>query len=667
MKLNDKVNVNEIIVSALLIVVGFGVYYLLFYPQLVLQYETKYWRTPSSSVEKNSTETCSLTNDDGIGILNFKLKFPKYMADFIDRDINLKIENKTDKYQKGLLLIESQLVTKKNLNPAKNSSIDLIIDEERREYLEFNLPPCSTQTFEILAIVPRYDYAQNLYALFTFSFHEINDQDGLAAIPEILVWDLVSNTCEVEDKDEKNNGELICAEVKPDQVFLHTAIENLLLPPWSNGLIPIFIFAAVWISARVSQNSKSRIEQDFKLFEFANILVLSVFFITIFAVLIWCTFFVQGFDISSKDYQNIVSGLLILSALPLLGGIFFKKGVVQITLSLKNFTKIVWIILISFMTVYAVNQFYGLISQLFNFSNMKLIKVGFILLILPYAIRGIFWVLYIAFDFIEVPICNGISRCKKGIQAIYFKFNQKADFYKYANVIKVIVRPIRSIKALVAQKRALETNSKEDWELVIKAFPDSPVVQTRLMEIYSKELETELRSISSKMGIASKDKNPAIIDQLFIRLDELFNDDKYRDLLAGQYDERVNRLEKAQVEILEFISRFNWFVMLNKIEYAYEVYNEIRDSSETPYFIDDKGLFGEKGTKMSVEDTDSAMHIKYLQWLQEEIQLFLEFCSQYKSEFPDQISEKSQQLIDLIDNLPDEDKRSFTWWRGLLV
>lgn len=663
MEIKDKLNVNEVIASALLIVFSFGVYYLDFYPHLVSEYETKYWHTPSSSVEDKETGTC-LQDSDGVnGIIYFNLKFPKYMADFIDRNISLKIENNTDKNQKGVLLIESQLVTKETLAPIKYSSIDLIIDGEYKEFFEVDLPSCAAQTYSIQSLVPRYERNQDLYAQFNLSYREQNAQDGAAYIKKNLIWDLVPDTCVAKAKGVKNNGEMICAEVKAEQVLLHTAIENLLLPPWSNGLIPVFVIAIVWISTRVFPGNRKKREQDFqefKLLEVTNILVLSLFFIIVFITIVWSTFFIKGFDISYNDLHRLLSGLFILSALPLLGSVFFKTDVVQIVISPKNFIKLVWVVLIVIAIVNISNPVAKLLSPTFDLNDLKLIRVGLILLLLPYAIRGILWVLYWAYEIYEVPICNCISYIKDNIQPLFSRLNQIPVFYLFVTVFRAVARPIQSIKGLAAKKRAHETDAKEDWEIVVNAFPQSNTAIVRLRK-------KELRSIDGKKGYASRTKNLAAIDELIAYLDELRDDEKFRNILGEQYDIEYKDLEKRREEIIDEISRFTWFIHLNDYHEAYNIYKEIRANSKTTYLIDEIGLFREEGGIISVEKADVTMHVKYLQWLREEIQEFLAFCKEYKEQFPEEIRERSESLVKMIDNLSEEDKKRFVWWRGLLV
>ena len=78
-------------------------------------------------------------------------------------------------------------------------------------------------------------------------------------------------------------------------------------------------------------------------------------------------------------------------------------------------------------------------------------------------------------------------------------------------------------------------------------------------------------------------------------------------------------------------------------------------------------MLGNKGGEISAEDTDIAMHVKYLQWLEDEIQSFIEFFVKHKESFPEELEEKKMHLLDMIDNLSEKDRERFIWWRGLLV
>ena len=659
MKLNDKANANEVIVTVLLIVFAFGFYYLWLFPRLVSEYESKFWHTPTSSVERRVSGICSQESGGGIGTLNFKLTFPKYIANFIDRDISLKIDNNTGQHQRGLLLINSQLVMKEDLTPIKNSVIDLIVDDEYKEYLEFDLPSCAAQTYIIRSNVPWYDPEQQLYAQFRFDIGEVDDIGDSASIEKTLVWDLVSKTCVPTAIDVEDDGDILCAEVNPDQVLLHTAIENLLLPPWSNGLIPVFVFGVVWVSARIFQGSKDdRDGQGFNLFGMINIFILSVLYLIVFIILMWSTFFVQDITISASDLKKIIIALFVLATLPLVGGVFFQDGKIKIVFSLKAFTKLVWAVLSGIAVISIIYPTKDLTTSRFTLITLKSLMVGFILLFFPFSLKGLLWLIVLVYDFIPLS-----AEMIKSLERLL----KTSIFQTSIMLIQAFLHPARSVKGLVAAKRAKETGSKEEWERVIKAFPLYLEAQVRLQEIRSNEIRTELRNISRKMGNASDTKNPALIDELLFRLNEFGENEEYRGLFVEQRDKKAKDLEQKREEIVAFISRFNWFILLNDYDYAYNEYQKIRAVSKTPYFIDDTGLLGNKGGEISAEDTDIAMHVKYLQWLEDEIQSFIEFFVKHKESFPEELEEKKMHLLDMIDNLSEKDRERFIWWRGLLV
>jgi len=279
-------SINGWITVIFLTIVVFTIYYLWLYPVLYGAYEQGFWKYS----DMDEDWSCELYEEiDQIkcekkhieNVIAYSVRVPLFLADFVDREIDLRVENLSNTRQKGTLRIKSQLVASTQNTVLKK--YPLVIETksnsgnfEKAEYISWELEAHSAYTYQIRVRMPYIDraglgekgttYARLVfynitpiatsdkeYRLFTATHSaDENIDDEILKKPVPLPWsnNLKNANCHVGSYENGYRTQ-ICMEVDPPGAFRHSAIENLLFPPWANGLLPLIVIIVVLLVERI--------------------------------------------------------------------------------------------------------------------------------------------------------------------------------------------------------------------------------------------------------------------------------------------------------------------------------------------------------------------------------------------------------------------------------
>ena len=281
----NQISKNGILVALTLTAAGFLFYYLWLYSDLVTAYENGFFLSrfaPMAGENRFSEKVCGNKENRVILFVNF----PLYLARFSDRKMELVVSNGTGKLQRGIISIHGEIygeIPESKALEAINSdryriSISSKSDANRDadvSYVSYYLPACSSQRFNIQVSVENSpDVDEPVYAMFSFFQQELGQQpdqhvdrisewqhletlyelaEGLPPpVNRISEWQQTEILCEIDGlKPPKEAGVYLCSKIDSYAMLRYTLIEQLLLPPWSNGMIPLLILFVVWASERI--------------------------------------------------------------------------------------------------------------------------------------------------------------------------------------------------------------------------------------------------------------------------------------------------------------------------------------------------------------------------------------------------------------------------------
>ncbi len=230
---------NSWIAAVILTVCTFGAYYFFVFPQLASQNEEMFYRqvkiadeTPPFQIEAN---------------------IPKYLSDFQDSKLTINIaceETKNGEAQDcaGLFNLVSFLAEdEREVGDSHVTLRRLDIKDQpavvRNLYIKYDL-----KAYEIMSVPVSVQISSRNGEYVVFSIYE-NPPRGLA-----VVWDDNTN-CKASDNT------WLCARIDSGKAIQQSGVENLLLPPWSNRLIPFIVFAMVWLAEQIMPTRKQWNEQ----------------------------------------------------------------------------------------------------------------------------------------------------------------------------------------------------------------------------------------------------------------------------------------------------------------------------------------------------------------------------------------------------------------------
>ena len=224
---------NGWIAMVILSVFTFGVYYFFVFPKLVDQKQTMFYQ--QFKVADENTQ------------FQMEANIPKNFSDFQESKLTLNITCMPANSCSGLLTLVSFSVEKdgKETSGSHVTLRRLDLKEQpavvRNLFIKYDL-----KAYEIMSVPISVQIPNRKGEKVAFSVY-VNQSKELA-----VKWD--DSTC-------KTDYTWICASIDSGKALQQSAVENLLLPPWSNRLIPFIPFAMVWLAEQVIHKQKLWSEQ----------------------------------------------------------------------------------------------------------------------------------------------------------------------------------------------------------------------------------------------------------------------------------------------------------------------------------------------------------------------------------------------------------------------
>jgi len=246
----SPISVNGWIAAVLLTLLVFLFYYGFnggLYISLAQQWEKNFW------FQANDTEgTCKVF-----------LKGPKYVVDFTENEFTLVFQNSggaSNKSNENSCRGSLRIIA--NVEPETSILIPIEVveveaaNQPKRTYtqqftVEYDLNEFETKTILFRLLVPPEIYGLKRQVSLTLKDKELDNKS--------ISWegDNTTTAC----KSQENVKEKICFNVDLINAIRESVIRNLLLPPWSNRLLPFVVFAMVWLVEQVLPNKKAWSEQ----------------------------------------------------------------------------------------------------------------------------------------------------------------------------------------------------------------------------------------------------------------------------------------------------------------------------------------------------------------------------------------------------------------------
>lgn len=221
----SPLTLNGWLVSLVLIPLSFVIYYIGLYGEISAMYQKDFW----SSATYLSRE----------GNIHVRVHIPKYIADFVSREIRLEVWSEAEEIQGLTIIVESKIAdddnkecpSTSNLNPPFIYVTASPIDENNTtgsSTAELEVPPFGTSVGTMWVVVKPMKDIQNGQCV-TLQFY-------------LLDKELRPQPMEFEDSPDGKFTILF----DRFQTLRHSLISHLLLPPWSNVVLPSVIFSLVW-------------------------------------------------------------------------------------------------------------------------------------------------------------------------------------------------------------------------------------------------------------------------------------------------------------------------------------------------------------------------------------------------------------------------------------
>jgi hypothetical protein len=247
----SPVSTNGWIASVLLTLLAFLFYYLPFFP------DGSIYTSLADQWEKNFRFQANDTN----GKCRVLLKGAKQIVDFQENEFILVFQNAGGEDTKSdgkdckwfvriivnvepeaLILIPIEVVDVE----AENQPTHIYTQQFSVEY---DLKEFETKTIRFYLLVPPGIY--NLKRPVTITLQDIANGGNIS-------WDGDTGCTTQEGKEPKENKEKICLNLDLTNAIRESTAKNLLLPPWSNRLIPFIAFAMVWLAEQVMPEQKKQ-------------------------------------------------------------------------------------------------------------------------------------------------------------------------------------------------------------------------------------------------------------------------------------------------------------------------------------------------------------------------------------------------------------------------
>ncbi|MDP1614595.1 MAG: hypothetical protein Q8L68_02250 [Methylococcales bacterium] len=255
----SPVSANGWIAAVLLTLLAFLFYYYLpdqnkgTYISLAQQWENNF------SFQANDIRATPQANDAN-GRCRVFLKGPRQVVDFTENEFILVFQNsggKENESDGGNCKWSVRIIV--NTEPEASILIPIeVVDVEAKDQpkhiytqqfpVEYALKAFETKTILFRLLIPPgiYDLGRPV----TITLQDVASRKN-------ILWDGDKTTTNCTTPDAKGINEKICLNIDLASAIRESAAKNLLLPPWSNRLIPFIVFAMVWLAEQVLPNREA--------------------------------------------------------------------------------------------------------------------------------------------------------------------------------------------------------------------------------------------------------------------------------------------------------------------------------------------------------------------------------------------------------------------------
>lgn len=199
---------------------------------------------PKLADEHRSMSSWRVNSGSGTDV-NLIVEIPKSFSEFQEGYFTLHITcaSSTEVKCGGPLLLVGFLVDDNSEEETRQPVTLQRLDDEkhpaviRNVTVDYDLKRYEVQSIPFSANIPGRIDGKVEFSVYTGKDHESK-----------ISWD--KSTCESSENDK------ICVKINSAEAFKHTAIKNLLLPPWSNTVLPIVAFMMIWLAEKTLPNKK---------------------------------------------------------------------------------------------------------------------------------------------------------------------------------------------------------------------------------------------------------------------------------------------------------------------------------------------------------------------------------------------------------------------------
>ena len=280
-----KISVNGWVSWLFLTLLLFFVYYTCVYSAVAAVYEGEYYDNIQTVFKEPQKEadnvdqyqnTCTLErlkpDEFEEASVELSLRFPKYLINFVDREAELVIFNNSDQIFQQELIFYTEF--KRSDDPNILVKPLLYSEKQAVQTLWVDLKPCETRLYTYFLRTPQLvkgssmrmrvgyvgqtqEECQNSTSKIltnnSISEGQKNQKDTKGCI-KLYKWHInqeandssATQSCLKVDPGLDNSW--LCSEISDFHAFRHSAIEWLLLSPWSNGLLPLAVFICVFLA-----------------------------------------------------------------------------------------------------------------------------------------------------------------------------------------------------------------------------------------------------------------------------------------------------------------------------------------------------------------------------------------------------------------------------------
>jgi hypothetical protein len=234
------IGINGRLVALFLIVMAYLVYYSELFPELLAEQQKLFWiQREMAPNESDVTRQCKIA---------VSVKIPRNMIDYQENELVISIINQDNKeICEGTILLAANLIDEDDERLTSDFATFRVIDKEKTPFffthnirIVYKLEP-----YDSLVVPVHVQISTRVLKEVEFVFFQIEKEHEIS-LANPLLWG-GNPTCD-QDRDKYISPNRICSVINDDGVFRQNAVENLLLPPWSNGVLPILVISLVWLA-----------------------------------------------------------------------------------------------------------------------------------------------------------------------------------------------------------------------------------------------------------------------------------------------------------------------------------------------------------------------------------------------------------------------------------